>query len=95
MGCSNTCFFSNFCLLDFYFGMRDRVNASRLQVDDLSFSNSHSDSYSRHETKITPPVKGIYQGGFANFGGVENEVSVQNIIDFEKMIGKKIVWVMF
>jgi len=34
--------------------------------------------------RYPPPVKGIYQGGFANFGGVENEVSVQNIIDFEK-----------
>ena len=53
------------------------------------------DSYSRYETKITPPVKGVYQGAFANFGGVEDEVRVQNIIDFEKTVGKKIVWAMF
>ena len=54
-----------------------------------------SDSYSLYETKITPPVNGIYQGAFANFGGAEDDVRVQNIIDFEKMIGKKIVWAMF
>ena len=53
------------------------------------------DSYSRYETKITAPVKGVYQGAFANFGGVEDEVRVQNIIDFEKTVGKKIVWAMF
>ena len=54
-----------------------------------------SDSYSRYETKITAPVKGVYQGAFANFGGAEDEVRVQNIIDFEKTIGKKMVWAMF
>ena len=70
-----------------YIGTRDRASASRLQVDDPSFS--------RYETKITPPVKGIYQGAFVNFGGVEDEVRVKKIIDFEKMIGKKIVWAMF
>ena len=70
-----------------YIGTRDRASASRLQADDLSFS--------RYETKITPPVKGIYQGAFVNFGGVEDEVRVKKIIDFEKMIGKKIVWAMF
>ena len=53
------------------------------------------DSYSLYETKITPPVNGIYQGAFANFGGAEDDVRVQNVIDFEKMIGKKIVWAMF
>ena len=52
-------------------------------------------SFSKYKTKITPPVKGIYQGAFVNFGGEEDEVRVQNIIDFEKMIGKKIVWAMF
>ena len=56
---------------------------------------ARNDSYSEYKTKITPPVKGIYQGAFANFGGEEDEVRVQNIIDFEKMIGKKIVWAMF
>ena len=63
----------------------------------LTVSNSYTrnDSYSKYETKITPPVKGIYQGAFVNFGGEEDEVRVQNIIDFEKMIGKKIVWAMF
>ena len=56
---------------------------------------TRNDSYSKYETKIAPPVKGIYQGAFANFGGEEDEVRVHNIIDFEKMIGKKIVWAMF
>ena len=52
-------------------------------------------AYSLYETKITAPAKGIYQGAFANFGGVEDEVGVQNIIDFEKTIEKKIVYAMF
>ena len=54
-----------------------------------------SDSYSRYETKITAPVKGVYQGAFVNFGGVEDEVRVQSINDFESLIGKKMVWAMF
>jgi hypothetical protein len=52
-------------------------------------------THSRYETKLTPPVKGVYQGAVANFAGVEDGVRVQNIIDFENIIGKKIVWATF
>jgi beta-mannanase len=42
-----------------------------------------------------PPVKGVYNGAFSNFGGTEDEVRVQNINDFQKIIEKKIIWAMF
>ncbi len=45
--------------------------------------------------KIAPPLKGVYQSAITDFGGTEDEVTAKKIIDFEKLIGKKIVWAYF
>lgn len=65
------------------FVARNKANAKQIQ-DETQF-----------ETKLTPPDKGIYHGAFPNFGGTEDTVRAQNINDFERKLGKKIVWAMF
>ena len=45
--------------------------------------------------KVGPPSKGVYQSALTDFGGAEDEVTSQKIIDYEKLIGKKIVWAYF
>ncbi len=45
--------------------------------------------------KIAPPNKGVYQSAITNFGGTEDDVTAKKILDYEKMIGKKIVWAYF
>lgn len=45
--------------------------------------------------KVGPPTKGVYQSALTDFGGAEDEVTSQKIIDYEKLIGKKIVWAYF
>lgn len=65
------------------FVARNKANAKQIQ-DETQF-----------ETKLTPPDKGIYHGAFPNFGGTEDTVRAKNINDFERKLGKKIVWAMF
>lgn len=45
--------------------------------------------------KVGPPIKGVYQSALTDFGGAEDEVTSEKIIDYEKLIGKKIVWAYF
>ncbi len=45
--------------------------------------------------KIAPPNKGVYQSAITDFGGTEDDVTAKKILDYEKMIGKKIVWAYF
>jgi beta-mannanase len=45
--------------------------------------------------KIAPPTKGVYQSAITDFGGSEDNVTAKKILDYEKMIGKKIVWAYF
>ena len=54
-----------------------------------------SDSYSGLATKIAIHQSKAFINGPLTFGGKEDGVEVQNIIDFEKMIGKKVVWALF
>jgi hypothetical protein len=57
------------------------------------FASSTSSS-SVSDVKLIPPLKGIYHGAFTDFGGEQNQVSAQ-IIDFENITGKRIVWAYF
>ena len=59
-----------------------------------SYATSNSSS-SVTDVKLIPPSRGIYHGAFTDFGGEENEVTAQKIIDFENIAGKKIVWAYF
>ncbi len=45
--------------------------------------------------KVGPPTRGVYHSALTDFGGAEDEVTSQKIIDYEKMVGKKIVWAYF
>lgn len=45
--------------------------------------------------KIAPPKHGVYQGAITDFGGTEDNVTKQKILNFENLIGKKIVWSYF
>jgi hypothetical protein len=63
-----------------------------------SFQKNLSKDYqnlSDLSVKVGPPTKGVYLSALTDFGGAEDEVTAQKIIDFEKLIGKKIVWAYF
>jgi uncharacterized protein (TIGR01370 family) len=45
--------------------------------------------------KIKPPISGIYHGAFPDFGGTEDEVSINKIIAFERLTNKKLFWAAF
>ena len=45
--------------------------------------------------QLLPPTTGAYQGAYADFGPMANEVTVQRIQEFEGLAGKKIVWAYF
>lgn len=45
--------------------------------------------------KISPPAKGVYHSALSNFGGLEDEISTQKILDFEHLVGKNITWAYF
>jgi len=53
-------------------------------------------SNSVNSSKILPPDSDeIYFGAFPDFGGNEDEVTTEQITDFENKAGKEIVWVSF
>ncbi len=45
--------------------------------------------------QLLPPDVGAYQGAYADFGPMANEVTVERIQEFESLSGKKIVWAYF
>ncbi len=45
--------------------------------------------------KVVPPHKGVYLGAFADFGGSEDQITLHRIVDFEKLVGKRIIWAYF
>ncbi len=67
----------------------------------LGCENSNNDKNSSFKTeareiKLLPPSDNkIYFGAFPDFGGSENQVTSQKIIDFETIFNKKIVWAYF
>ena len=58
-------------------------------------SNQVSEDFSGHGVKIAPPINGVYHGANPNFGGTEDEVTTDRIVDFEELAGKKIAWAYF
>jgi len=45
--------------------------------------------------KLIPRTDGIYQGAFPDFGGQENFVSDEKIVEFEDLVGKEIAYAYF
>ena len=58
-------------------------------------SNQASEGISGLDVKIAPPTNGIYHGANPDFGGAEDEVTAERIVDFEELAGKKIAWAYF
>ncbi|MDQ6723961.1 MAG: hypothetical protein M3Z01_06830, partial [Thermoproteota archaeon] len=67
-----------------------KTNASKITLVNSTFPNPANLSI-----KIAPPNKGVYQSAITDFGGTEDDVTAKKILDYEKMIGKKIVWAYF
>lgn len=47
------------------------------------------------DVKIAPPTSGVYHGANPDFGGTEDEVTVERIIDYEELVGKNITYAYF
>ena len=45
--------------------------------------------------KLSPPPQGVYHGAFPDFGGPEDVVTRERIVDFQDLVGKRIVWAYF
>ena len=50
---------------------------------------------SSNSINLLPPPEGVYHGAFPDFGGTEDNVASNGIADFEKLVGKPIVWAYF
>ena len=57
--------------------------------------NTSSTKEASNTKLLAPEGDQIYFGAFPDFGGTEDHVSTQRIIDFEKIVGKKIAWAAF
>jgi beta-mannanase len=57
--------------------------------------NQASKNVSGFDVKIYPPTKGVYHGANPGFGGAEDEVNTERIVDYEEVSGKKIAWAYF
>ena len=45
--------------------------------------------------KLLPPPEGVYHCVFPDFGGQEDNVTLERIVDFENLAGKPIIWACF
>jgi beta-mannanase len=63
------------------------------QNEHSVFALGNSSAYAL-DVKLRPPLRGIYNGAFT-FGAEEDHVTKRTIINFEKMIGKKLAWAYF
>jgi hypothetical protein len=71
-------------------------NITNTQNNSQIFTTTNNyKNISESSIKLGPPSKGVYQSALTDFGGAEDEVTPQKIIDYEKMVGKKIVWAYF
>ena len=58
-------------------------------------SNKASENISEFDVKISAPINGVYHGANPGFGGTEDEVTTERIVNYEKVSGKKIAWAYF
>lgn len=58
------------------------------------FSQGSEDN-SGNGVKIAPPTSGVYHGANPDFGGTEDEVTAESMIDYEGLVGKEITWAYF
>ncbi|MDN5845022.1 MAG: glycoside hydrolase family 26 protein [Candidatus Nitrosocosmicus sp.] len=54
-----------------------------------------SEDISGLDVKIAPPTSGVYHGSNPDFGGTEDEVTAERMIDYEELVGKEITWAYF
>jgi len=75
-----------------------RINSSQESLD--AFTSSIQDSFFQttpqfSNDKLIPPIQGVYFAAFPDFGGPEDQVSAQRIMDFENLAQKQITWAYF
>lgn len=75
--------------------VRHENNSDPIQASIQNNSARVYQNMSALSVKVGPPPKGVYLSALTDFGGAEDKVTSQKIIDFEKLIGKKIVWAYF
>jgi beta-mannanase len=75
----------------------------QLLSSSISDFNDHSNNNTLNKEsnsnfdliKIGSPINGVYNSANPNFGGTEDQVSTKTILDYQKIIDKKIVWAYF
>lgn len=71
----------------------DRSSSTiRTAVTNGSVSDNQSSSLG---VKVGPPPYGVYNSALTDFGGAEDNVTVEKIKAYEQLIGKKIAWAYF
>lgn len=45
--------------------------------------------------RLVVPARGVYVAAFPDLGGGEDQVSIEKIEDYEKLVGKQVAWVYF
>lgn len=69
------------------------INATNNFTNNITF-NQTSNTISG-SVKVSSPTNGVYQGANPDFGGTEDEVTSESILNYERLIDKKIVWAYF
>jgi hypothetical protein len=75
-----------------------KVNSSQESLEAYKSGVSSSKFVSTSNivsNKLIAPTTGIYHAAYPDFGGTEDNVSAQNITDFETLVNKPIVWAYF
>jgi beta-mannanase len=75
--------------------VRYENNSYPVQASMQNNSTRIYQNVSALSVKVGPPSKGVYLSALTDFGGAEDKVTSQKVIDYEKLIGKKIVWAYF
>jgi hypothetical protein len=70
------------------------INGSHLNTSSIT-PGIPIENISEFNVKISAPASGVYHGANPGFGGTEDEVSKERVIDYEKVSGKKIAWAYF
>ncbi|VFJ13106.1 conserved protein of unknown function [Candidatus Nitrosocosmicus franklandus] len=79
----------------FYFHQSiPRANMVAYGTTTTTISEANENS-SEYMIKIAPPEIGVYHGANPGFGGSEDEVTADRIIDYQEISGKKLAWAYF
>ncbi len=76
--------------------IKDNNTINQNKFNNNTNNQNNNKTTKKAEIKLTPPDNNkIYFGAFPNFGGPEDNVSKERIIQFEKIAKKNITWAYF